>query len=403
MKREGTESCPLLTVTLVTNTGVPPMTTAIDTRDVCCVALELSKTSWVCAFASPGNSKATVHKIKTGDVDRLIGILKNGKAKAEHQLGRPMQIVLCYEVGYDGFWLARFLTARDIRTVVFDPASFLMPRRGRRAKTDRLDAEGMTRTLRAWLAGDREMARDVHIPSIEQEDAKRIERERKCLVEERVSIVGRIKGLLALHGIWLTGKRIGKGLKEHLEAMKTGDGRPLAPFLRRDIERMLFRYDLVSQQIAEVEAEGKEALSDNTGRFPNAEKVRHLSTLGAVGETTATVLVAEVYHRSFETRRHVASFIGLAPTPYNSGDVDRDRGISKAGNKLARQTLVELAWFWLRYQPNSKLSLWWRERFGDKGMRGRKVGIVALARKLAIALWRFVEDGIVPEGATLKV
>jgi len=295
------------------------------------------------------------------------------------------------------------LITRGIRSIVFDPASFLMPRRGRRAKTDRLDAEGMTRTLRAWLSGDREVARDVHIPSIAQEDAKRIERERKYLVEERISIVGRIKGLLALHGIWLTGKRIGKGLRERLDTMTTGDGRPLAPFLRRDIERMLRRYDFVSEQIEEVVADRKEALAGNRGYFPQAEKVRHLATLGAVGETTATVLVAEVYHRSFETRRHVASFVGLAPSPYNSGDTDRDRGINKAGNKLARQTLVELAWFWLRYQPNSRLSLWWHERFGDKGMRGRKVGIVALARKLAIALWRFVEDGVVPEGATLKV
>ena len=184
--------------------------------------------------------------------------------------------------------------------------------------------------------------------------------------------------------------------------MRTGDDRPLGPFLRRDIERMLARYDVISQQIAEVEAERKVALDRNTGQFPHAEKVRLLSTLGAVGETTATVLVAEVYHRTFETRRHVASFIGLSPSPYSSGDVDRDQGISKAGNKLARQTLVELAWFWLRYQPDSKLSIWWRERFGSKGIRGRKVGIVALARKLAIALWRFVEAGIIPEGATLK-
>jgi transposase len=403
MKRDGTESCPLSKIIELINTGAPPMTITIETGDVCCVALELSKTSWVCAFAVPGDGKAIVHKIKAGEVDRLIGFLDSSKARAERQLGRTLQIVLCYEVGYDGFWLARLLLARGIHTIVFDPASFLMPRRGRRAKTDRLDAEGMTRTLRAWLAGDREAARDVQIPSVEQEDAKRIERERKYLVEERTSIAGRIKGLLALHGIWLSGKRIGKGLRKRLGAMMTGDGRPLAPFLRRDIERMLRRYDLVSDQIAEVEADRKEALSEKTGRFPHAEKVHLLATLGAVGETTATVLVAEIYHRSFETRRHVASFVGLAPSPYRSGDTDRDRGISKAGTKLARQTLVELAWFWLRYQPNSKLSLWWRQRFGDKGMRGRKVGIVALARKLAIALWRFVEDGVVPEGATLKV
>ena len=165
------------------------MTTTIDTRDVCCAALELSKTSWVCAFSAPGDSKATVHKIRPGDANRLIDILNSSKEKAQCHLGRQLQIVLCYEVGYDGFWLARVLLARGIRTVVFDPASFLMPRRGRRAKTDRLDAEGMTRTLRTWLSGDREVARDVQIPSVEQEDAKRIERERKYLVEEHGEVL----------------------------------------------------------------------------------------------------------------------------------------------------------------------------------------------------------------------
>ena len=323
--------------------------------------------------------------------------------EAEQQLGRPLQIVLCYEVGYDGFWLARYLIARAIHTIVFDPASFLMPRRSRVAKTDRLDAEGMTRILRRWLSGDREMARPVQIPSVEQEDAKRIERERKYLVEERISIIGRIKGLLALHGIWLVKKNIGKGLRQRLDAMKTGDGRPLAPFLRSEIERMLTRYDLISRQIADVEADRKAALNNEKGVFPHADKVRRLTTLGAVGETTATVLVAEIYHRTFLTRRQIAAFVGLAPSPYKSGEVDRDRGINKAGSKLARHMLVELAWFWLRYQSNSQLSQWWHSRFGNQGMRGRKVGIEALARKLAIALWRFVEDGIVPDGATLKV
>jgi transposase len=374
-----------------------------DSVNVCCVALELSKKSWVIAFSPPPEGgKNSLHQIAAKDISRLLGFLESARLKAEREASHPLEIVVCYEVGYDGFWLARLLIAKGIRTIVFDPASFLMPRRGRRAKTDRLDAEGMTRTLRTWLSGDREVARDVQIPSVEQEDAKRIERERKYLVEERISIVGRIKGLLALHGIWLTGKRIGKGLRERLDRMTTGDGRPLAPFLRRDIERMLRRYDLVSQQIEEVVADRREALADNSGRFPHAEKVRRLAMLGAVGETTATVLVAEVYHRTFETRRHVASFVGLAPSPYASGETSRDRGISKAGTKLARQTFVELAWFWLRYQPNSKLSLWWQVRFGGMGMRGRKVGIVALARKLAIALWRFVEDGVIPEGATLK-
>ena len=367
------------------------MTTAIDMRDVCCVALELSKTSWVCAFAVPGESKVAIHKIKAGDTDRLLAVLTGSKAKAEQQLGRPLQIVLCYEVGYDGFWLARYLIARAIHTIVFDPASFLMPRRSRVAKTDRLDAEGMTRILRRWLSGDREMARAVQIPSVEQEDAKRIERERKYLVEERISIIGRIKGLLALHGIWLDKKNIGKGLRQRLDAMKTGDGRPLAPFLRSEIERMLTRYDLISRQIADVEADRKAALNNEKGVFPHADKVRRLTTLGAVGETTATVLVAEIYHRTFLTRRQVASFVGLAPSPYKSGEVDRDRGINKAGSKLARHMLVELAWFWLRYQSNSQLSQWWHSRFRQSGharSKSRHRGARQKTRNCALALCR---------------
>ena len=312
------------------------MTTNIDTGDICCAALELSKTSWVCAFAVPGDSQVIVHKIKAGDVDRLIGILNSSKAKAEHRLGRPLQHRSLLRGRLRWLLACPASDARGIRTIVFDPASFLMPRRGRRAKTDRIDAEGMTRTLRIWLSGDREVARDVQIPSVEQEDAKRIERERKYLVEERTSIVGRIKGLLALHGIWLTGKRIGKGLRERLDTMRTGDGRPLAPFLRRDIERMLRHYDIVSQQIEEVVADRKEALADKRGQISDTQKRFSVwRQLGAVGETTATVLVAEVYHRSFETRRHVASFIGLAPSPYNSGDTDRDRG-NQQGRHQAR-------------------------------------------------------------------
>ena len=157
--------------------------------------------------------------------------------------------------------------------------------------------------------------------------------------------------------------------------MMTGDGRRLPPFLRRDIERMIRHYEFICSQLTEVEADRKLALTDETSSFPHRDKVRRLATLGSVGETTATVLVAEVFHRTFETRRHLASFIGLAPSPYASGEVSRDRGINKAGTKLARQTLVELAWFWLRYQPNSKLALWWHERFGGQGMRGRKVGL----------------------------
>jgi transposase len=249
-----------------------------EIANVCCVAIELSKSSWVIAFSPPADGRrSSLHQIAAKDINRLLSFLESARSKAEREASRPLQVVVCYEVGYDGFWLARLLIARGIRTIVFDPASFLMPRKGRRAKTDRLDAEGMTRTLRAWLSGDREVARDVQIPTVEEEDAKRIERERKHLVEQRISIVGRIKGLLALHGIRLRGKRIGKGLQERLDHIETGDGRKLAPFLRRDIERMLRHYAFLCDQIKEVEADRKLALTDESGKFLHREKVHRLS------------------------------------------------------------------------------------------------------------------------------
>lgn len=374
-----------------------------ETHDVCCVALELSQSKWLCAFAPPEDGKTRLHTLKAGDHVHLVEWLADQRSRAEAALGRRLEITVCYEVGYDGFWLARLLLRAGIRTVVFDPASFLKPRRGRWAKTDRLDAEAMTRTLRSWLAGDNSVARDVKIPTVEEEDAKRLCRERKSLVNERTRLVGRIKGLCALHGIMVPGKRIGQRWAARLSDCRTGDGRPMPQYLRREIERLLRRYTVIEELIAEVERDCETAVAEPTSPFPAKDKVQRLATLGGVGRTSALLLVAEIFHRDFDTRRHLASFVGLAPTPYASGDVSRDRGIGKAGTKLARQTLVELAWSWLRYQPESALSIWWRQRFAGAGMRGRKVGIVALARKLVIAFWHFLEDGLVPEGATVKV
>jgi transposase len=373
-----------------------------DTHDICCVALELNQSKWLCAFAPPEDGKVSLHSIKAGDHAHLVEWLNRQHARTELALGRTLQLAVCYEVGYDGFWLARLLLKAGIHTVVFDPASFLKPRRGRWAKTDRLDAEGMTRILRSWLSGDSSVAREVRIPTVEEEDAKRLCRERKTLVNDRTRLVGRIKGLCALHGIMVPGKRIGQRWIARLDEHRTGDGRPMPPFLRREIGRLLRRYEMIEELIAEVEYDCQTAVAEATSPLPAKEKAQQLATLGGVGPTSALLLVAEIYHRSFDTRRHVASFVGLAPTPHASGDVSRDRGIGKAGTKLARQTLVELAWWWLRYQPGSALSEWWRKRFASAGMRGRKVGIVALARKLAIAFWQFLENDVVPEGATVK-
>jgi transposase len=376
--------------------------TTTDTRDICCAALELSQTKWLCAFAVPGTDRPRLQMFKAGDARGLIAWVRHQAARAEASLSRPLTLVLCYEVGYDGFWLARWLIREGIQTIVFDPASFLRPRRGRVAKTDRLDAEAMTRTLRAWLGGDHSIAREVRIPSVEEEDAKRLARERKHLVEERTRLVGRIKGLCALQGVSTRGNKISKRWAASLDHLETGDGRPLPPYLRRELERLLRRYEFVTELIEQIEQECEVAISDEHSSFPHKEKVLRLATLGGVGPTSAILMVAEVFQRTFQTRKHLASFLGLAPSPHASGDVSRDRGISKAGAKLARRTLVELSWAWLRYQPGSQLAIWWRARFGTRGMRARKIGIVALARKLAIAFWRFLEAGVIPEGASLK-
>jgi transposase len=310
-----------------------------EAHDICCVALELSQSKWLCAFSSPEGGKVSLHTIKAGDHAHLIEWLDRQRARAELALGRRLQLAVCYEMGYDGFWLARILLKIGIRTVVFDPASFLRPRRGRWAKIDRLDAEGMTRILRSWLGGDSSVAREVRVPTVEEEDAKRLCRERKTLVDERTRLVGRIKGLCALHGILVPGKRIGRRWIARLDEHRTGDGRPMPPFLRREIGRLLRRYEMIEELLAEVERDCQTALVEPASQFPAKDKAQRLATLGGVGPTSALLLVAEIYHRSFDTRRHLASFVGLAPTPHASGDVSRDRGIGKAGTKLARQTV----------------------------------------------------------------
>ena len=304
--------------------------------------------------------------------------------------------------GYGGFWLARFLLARGIETHVLDPASFLVSRRGRRAKTDRIDVEAMAFTFRAFLLGDRGVCREVVIPSPEQEDAKRLSRERTQLAAEKTRHTNRIRGLLALHGIREVSGLWGGEWAEALGGLRTGDGRGLGGYLRAEIAREFERLHLVLRHMRALDADRQAALTQEASAFPHRHKAGVLIKLAGVGPITATALVAEVFHRRFQSRRHLASYLGLAPTPYASGESERDQGISKAGNQPARSLLVELAWGWLRHQPGSGLAAWYRRTFAERGQRGRKVGIVALARKLAIALWRYVENGVVPEGAVLS-
>lgn len=367
----------------------------------CYVALELSRRKWLVGALLPEAKKVTSTSVSGGDTDGLLMALNKIASKATTLTNPHVTLHVCFEAGYDGFWIARFLIDRGIDTIVLDASSFLVSRRGRRVKTDRVDVEAMAFVLKAYLLGDKTVCRPVRIPTPAEEDAKRMTRERIQLVKERTRHVNRIRALLNLHGIRSVRGLWGGKWRQWLSEIETGDGRQLGAFLMRELGRQFERLTLLTSQIKALEIERSEVCSQQVA-IPCGRKIATLTQLAGIGEVGASLLVTEVFHRHFKNRRHLASYLGLSPSPYASGEVSRDQGISKAGNKPARVMLVELAWCWLRYQPQSKLALWYRTRFAAQGGRSRKVGVVALARKLAIALWRFVEDGVVPEGARLK-
>jgi transposase len=306
-----------------------------------------------------------------------------------------VRVACCFEAGYDGFWLHRWLCEHGVENRVLDAGSLLVDRRARRAKTDRLDAAGLLRTLMALERGEARVCRVVHVPSREQEDLRRRSRERARLVVERGQHSSRIKGLLMTQGI-RDFEPTRRDWQARLEALRTADGMPPAPCLRAELMRECRRLRQVMEMIAEVEAEQKEIVAAENG---NAAE---LSRLRGIGLTFATVLDNEVFFRDFRNRREVGGYLGLVSSPWRSGHVARDQGIAKSGNPRARRAAIELAWLWLRHQPGSALTRWFHERVGATKGRMRRIMLVAMARKLMVALWRYITDGIVPDGATLK-
>ena len=365
------------------------------------VAIELSRSSWVVAVHTPPVDKIGLHKLAAGDVEGLLALISRQRARAEKALGRPVRVASCYEAGYDAFWLHRVLVANDVDNHVIDPASLLVNRRARRAKSDRIDAEGMLRALMAYARGERRVFAVVRVPSRAEEDFKRLHRGRQQLIKERTRHVNRIKALLAGQGIYGFQPRRADAVT-HLAELRTGDGHVLAPRLHAEIGRELERLALVQIMIGEVEAE-RNALLEPAAAGDARDKMRLLVQLRSIGPEIASVLVGEVFYRAYDNRRQLGSYVGLTSSPFNSGAVTRDQGISKAGNRRARTTMVELAWLWLRYQPDSALSQWFRERVNGAKGRLKRVMIVALARKLLVALWRYLETGLVPTGAVFKV
>ena len=360
------------------------------------VAIELSKAKWKLGVLLPGSLRLSRYTISGGDVDALREYLARWRAKGA-AAGKPVRIICCYEAGYDGHWLHRWLSNEGVINYEIDPASIQVNRRARRAKTDSIDIDQLMGTLLRYVRGEPRVCSMVRVPTPEDEDRRRVSRERKRLQKERTQHTNRISGLLHGQGI-----RDAMPLKRDfiatLDQMRTGDGRLLPPKLRAEIVREHERLCLVNKQLSELErmskAEVKAAAPGSAG-----EKIKQLAELRGIGLVAGCDLVNEVFYRTFDNRRQVGSFIGMVNSPYQSGPRNCDQGISKAGNKRARVLSIQLAWLWLKHQPESELSRWFQARVGKLKGRIRRIHIVALARKLMIALWKYLTTGLVPAGA----
>lgn len=363
---------------------------AAEARETVYVAIELSKKTWVLGIAHPDRDRPSIHRVSGGNIAELVSKLRVAARNNR-------RILVCYEAGYDGFWLARALAKMGIECRVLDPASIQVNRRARRVKTDRIDVLALLRALIATDRGERHVCAIVRVPSVEEEDARRSHRERQRLVRERTGHINRIKGLLFAQGIRDIKPKLRRS-RIDFAALETAEGHPLPDRLRRELEREYARLSLIATQLREVEKERDTADAQD----PVVEQKRQLLVaLHGVGATSAAILAREVFARSFASRRQLGSYLGLTPSAYDSGSTTRCQGISKAGNSWARRILIEVAWLWQKYQPASPLSHWYIQRTAGQSSRIRRIMLIALARKLAISLWRYVETGLVPEGVAI--
>lgn len=364
------------------------------------VSLELSRSTWLVTSLSPGKGeKMSKHSVEAGDIAELLKLFAELKRKAQARTGESYPIITIQEAGLDGFWLHRALQQEGVESHVVDPASIATPRRRRRAKTDRLDGETLLRSLLAHKRGEPRVCAMVVAPSPEEEDRRRLCRERRTLIAERIVHVNRIKGLLFAQGIF-DYVPLRRNRRVRLEALRTGDGRELPAHLKAQVGRELDRLELLLDQIKAVESaqDALLAASRPAEGTDSSDPVTMLLALKSLGPNFAAVLWSEAFWRQFANRRQVASYAGLAATPWRSGGIEREQGVSKAGNPRLRTTMIQLAWLWIRHQPQSALTLW----FKANSQRGRKRAIVALARKLLVALWKYVTQGVVIEGAVMK-
>jgi len=366
------------------------------------VSLELSRSTWVITSLAPGGGeKMSKHAVRSGDIAALLARLSQLKEKARARTGQVFPIIVIQEAGLDGFWIHRVLQQEGIESHVVDPASIATSRRRRRAKTDKIDGEALVRALLAYKRGEPRVCAMVQAPTPHEEDRRRISREREVLTAERVQHVNRIKGLLFAQGIG-DYEPLHRNRRERLEELITGDGRPLPECLKAQISRELDRLELLIEQVKAVEAERDAVLAQAQASPGVPAPAAQLLALRGIGPEAAATLWTEGLFRTFNNRKQVAAYAGLAPTPWQSGAVHREQGVSKAGNPRLRTIMIQIAWLWLRHQPQSALAVWFRARMKRTGGRLGKTMIVALARKLLVALWKYATAGVLIEGAILK-
>jgi transposase len=359
------------------------------------LAFELANSTW--KMACSDGSKLRHTKVTAGNLAQVQGAII--RAKQHFGMGDKVNTVSCYEAGRDGFWLHRYLQSCGIENVVVDSASLEVNRRLRRAKTDRIDAGKLMSMLVRYHGGEKHLWRIVRVPNREDEDARHLHRELEALKNERTRHRNRIHGILIQQGLGVRNPSTKKFLKQ-LDLMRTWDGGELPAEIKVRLARVHERLRLVEEQISSLVKEKTHRLKEEGARMAQVTQLQRLDGIGPVSSWT---FVMEFFGwRRFRNRREVASLAGLTPTPYDSGKRLREQGISKAGNRRVRTLAIEVAWAWLRFQPRSKLSRWFVERFADGGSRMRRIGIVALARRLLIDLWRFLEYGAVPEGAQVR-
>lgn len=364
------------------------------------LAFELSERTWKLGFTIGLGQRVRERNVRAGDLDKLQKEIR--AAKERFGLREKANVRSCYEAGRDGFWIHRHLIRQGIENLIVDSSSIEVNRRARRAKTDKLDVQKLASMLIRYHSGERKLWSIVRVPSVEEEDRRQLHRELSDLKKERTRATNRIKGLLATQGIRIT--LTPKTSAQILETIRLWDGSRLQECMKSRLQREWQYLQYVSEQILGLERERRRLLRESKdNNREDIKKIQQLMNLRAIGINGSWVLVEEFFGwRKFRNGKEVGSLAGLTPTPYRSGDSDREQGISKAGNRRVRAVIIELAWAWLRFQPESKLTCWYNNRFAGGKRRIRKIGIVAVGRKLLIDLWRYLEFGVLPEGALLK-